>query len=53
MGEQCSGRQGSKQEGSGRPWLVQAHAVAEDAGRGRVITGTTGAVLGSTALKKE
>jgi hypothetical protein len=29
MGEQCSGRQGSKQEGFGRPWLAQAHAVAE------------------------
>jgi hypothetical protein len=53
MGEQCSERQGSKQEGPGRPWHAQAHAVAEAAGRGRGITGKNSAVLGSTALKKE
>jgi hypothetical protein len=52
MGEQCSGRQGSKQEWPGRPWHAQAHAVAEDAGRGRMITGKNSAGRGSTALKK-
>ena len=52
MGEPCSERQGSKQEGPGRPWHAQAHAVAEDAGRGRMITGKNSAGRGSTALKK-
>jgi hypothetical protein len=52
VGEQCSGQQGSKQEGPGRPWPAQAHAVAEAAGRGRGITGKNSAGRGSTALKK-
>jgi hypothetical protein len=47
-----TGRQGSKQEGPGRLWHAQAHAVAEDAGRGRMITGKNSAERGSTALKK-
>jgi hypothetical protein len=52
MGEQCSGWQGSRQEGRGRPWHMQAHAVAEAASRGRGSTGTNRAVRGSTALNK-
>jgi hypothetical protein len=52
VGEPCNGRQGSKQEGPGRPWHAQAHAVAEDAGRGRGITGKNSAGRESTALKK-